>query len=193
MLSKPALSTIFFSLWNEYTWDWSPVTECKQIVSLIVYLHTIRSQIVGIYIYIYIYIKGFIILVWHKSNYPTSQLIIYYHYTSLLTRISLTFSRHPSLSSIASRWSSRQHSVSVQRCCRYVRVSRPIHKRPCEGVHKRTSLTSASLLLQQWPACSVRLIWIVFKIGGRWPYICSFVLCCFQDCFTIARWILVQL
>ena len=27
-----------------------------------------------------------------------------------------------------------------------------------------------SLLLQQCPACLVRLTWIVFVIGGRWPY-----------------------
>ena len=38
------------------------------------------------------------------------------------------------------------------------------------GVHKSTSLMSSSLLLQQCPACLVRLTWIVFVIGGRWPY-----------------------
>ena len=30
---------------------------------------------------------------------------------------------------------------------------------------------SSSLLLQQCPACLVRLTWIVFVIGGKWPYI----------------------
>ena len=36
------------------------------------------------------------------------------------------------------------------------------------GVHKNTSLTSSSLLLQQCPACLVRLTWIVFVgvVGG---------------------------
>ena len=29
---------------------------------------------------------------------------------------------------------------------------------------------SSSLLLQQCPACLVRLTWIVFVMGGRWPY-----------------------
>ena len=41
--------------------------------------------------------------------------------------------------------------------------------RPCEGVHRSTSLRSSSLLLQQCPACLVRLILIVFVMGGRWP------------------------
>ena len=40
---------------------------------------------------------------------------------------------------------------------------------------------SSSLLFQQCPACLVRLIWIVFVMGGRWPYSCCFVRCCFQD------------
>ena len=29
---------------------------------------------------------------------------------------------------------------------------------------------SSSLLLQQCPACLVRLTWIVFVMGGRWTY-----------------------
>ena len=37
---------------------------------------------------------------------------------------------------------------------------------------------SSSLLLQQCPACLVRLTWIVFVMGGRWPYSCCFVGCC---------------
>ena len=52
----------------------------------------------------------------------------------------------------------------------YVRAGRPAFARPCVGVHKNTSLMSSSLLLQQCPACLVRLTWIVFVIGGRWPY-----------------------
>ena len=34
---------------------------------------------------------------------------------------------------------------------------------------------SSSLLLHQCPACLVRLTWIVFVIGGWWPYSCCFV------------------
>ena len=46
-----------------------------------------------------------------------------------------------------------------------------------------TSLMSSSLLLQQCPACLVRLTWIVFMMGGRWPYSWCIVGCCRQDLF----------
>ena len=42
---------------------------------------------------------------------------------------------------------------------------------------------SSSLLLQQCPACLVRQTWMVFVMGGRWPYSCCFVGCCRQDLF----------
>ena len=34
---------------------------------------------------------------------------------------------------------------------------------------------SSSLLLQQYPACLVHLIWMVFVMGGWWPYSCCFM------------------
>ena len=73
----------------------------------------------------------------------------------------------------------------------YVRAGRPAFARPCVGVHKSTSLMSSSLLLQQCPACLVKLTWIVFVIGGRWPYSWCLVGCCRQGLFKIARSILV--
>ena len=60
------------------------------------------------------------------------------------------------------------------------------------GVHRKTSLMSSSLLLQQSPACLFRLIWMVLEMGGRWQYICCFVGYCFQDLSNIACSILVQ-
>ena len=45
-----------------------------------------------------------------------------------------------------------------------------VFARPYVGVHRSTSLMSSSLLLQQCSACLVRLTWIVFVMGGRWPY-----------------------
>ena len=48
------------------------------------------------------------------------------------------------------------------------------------------------LLLQQCSACLVRLIWMVLKMGSRWPYSC-YVGCCFQDLFNIAHRNLLQL
>ena len=75
----------------------------------------------------------------------------------------------------------------------YVRAGRPAFARSCVGVHKSTSLMSSSLLLQQCPACLVRLTWIVFVIGGRWPYSWCLVGCCRQDFFKIAHAYLILL
>ena len=88
---------------------------------------------------------------------------------------------------------SRLHPVSLQSCCIYVQVGRPAFARPCEGVHRSTSLTSSSLLLQQCSAYLVHLTLIVFVTGGKWPYSCCFVGCCLQDLLNIAHNILVQL
>ena len=108
-----------------------------------------------------------------------------------VARISLTLSRHSSLSFIALGMFSGQHPVSSHSCWMYVRAGRPTFARPCVGVHKSTSFMSSSLLLQQCPACLARLTWIVFVIGGRWPYSWCLVGCCCQDLFKIARSILV--
>ena len=62
---------------------------------------------------------------------------------------------------------------------------------PYVGVHRSTSLTSSSLLLQQCPACLARLTCIVFVMGGKWPYSWRLVGCCRQDLFNIALNILV--
>ena len=91
---------------------------------------------------------------------------------------------------IASGRSSGLHSVSSQSCWMYVRAGRPAFARPYVGVHKSTSLMSSPLLFQQCPACLVRLTWIVFVTGGRWPYSWCLVRCCRQDLFTIDRSIL---
>ena len=69
----------------------------------------------------------------------------------------------------------------------YVRAGRPAFARPYVGVHRSTSLMSSSLLLQQCSACLVRLTWIVFVMGGRWPYSWYFVGFCLKDLFNIAR------
>ena len=114
----------------------------------------------------------------------------HYHHVRLSARIFLTLSRHHSLFSIAFDRSSGLHWVSAQSCSMYVQSGRPAFARLCEGVHRSTSITSSSLLLQQCPACLVRLILIVFATGRGWPYSCCFVGCCLQDLFNIARSIL---
>ena len=113
----------------------------------------------------------------------------HHHHVMLVARISLTLSRHFSLSFIAS-W---LHPISSHSCWMYVCAGRPAFAQPYVGVHKSTSLTSSSLLLQKCPACLVHLTWIVFVIGGRWPYSWCLVGCCCQDLFKIARSILVKL
>ena len=67
--------------------------------------------------------------------------------------------------------------------CRFYLVVLPL----LSHVKRSASLMSSSLLLQQCPACLVRLILIVFEMDGRWPYSCCFVGCCIQDLFNIAR------
>ena len=150
----------------------------------------------------YHYLTNFgktVILAWFpshlgiKSNQIADTLVNFHsqHHVVLVARISLTLSRHFSLSFIALGRSSGQHPVSSHSYWMYVRAGRPTFARPCVGVHKSTSLMSSSRLLQQCPACLVHLTWIVFVIGGRWPYSWCLVGCCHQDLFKIAHSILV--
>ena len=85
------------------------------------------------------------------------------HHIVLVAQISLTLSRHSSLSFIALGRSSGQHPVSSHSCWMYVLAGCPAFARPCVGVHKSTSLMSSSLLLQQCPACLAPLP--NFRIG----------------------------
>ena len=117
----------------------------------------------------------------------------HHHHVVPPARISLTLSLHFSLLFITSGRSSRLYPVPSHSCCMYVRAGRPAFDCPYAGVHRSTSLTISSLLLQQCPACLVRLAWIVFVIGGRWPYSWCLVGCCCQDLFNIALNILVWL
>ena len=72
-----------------------------------------------------------------------------HHHVVPLARISLTLSRHFSLSFIASSRFSWLHTVSSRSCCMYVRAGRPAFAGPYVGVNMSTSLMSSSLLLQQ--------------------------------------------
>ena len=145
-----------------------------------------------IYIYIYIYIYD---LVWF---YGISTIVgylmpspLYHHHVMPQAQISLTLSLHFSLSFIASGRSSGPHPISSHSCWMYVRAGRPAFAQPYVEVHRSTSLMSSSLLLQQGPTCLVCQTWIVFVMGGRWPYSWCLVGCCRQDLFNIARSILV--
>ena len=122
-----------------------------------------------------------------------SNYIQYKHHHHVVPpeQISLTLSRYFSLSFIASGRSSGLHPVSSHSCSMYVRAGRPAFARLYVRVHRNTSLMSSSLLLQEYPACLVRLTWIVFVIGDRWSYSWCLVGSCRQDMFNIARNILV--
>ena len=125
-------------------------------------LHTHTHTYIYIYIYIYIY-----------------------HHVVPLARISLTISPHFSLSFIASGRFSGLHPVSSHSFWMYVRAGRPAFARPYVGVHRSTSLMGSSLLLQQCPACLVRLTWIVFMMGGRLPYSWCLVKYCTLKLFQV--------
>ena len=134
-------------------------------------------------------------LLWKCHNILYSGLLQlffhHHHHVVPQARISLTLSRHFSLSFIASGRSSGLHPISSHSCWIYVRAGRPAFAWPYVGVHRSTSLMSSSLILQQWPTCMVHLTWIVFVMGGRWLYSWCLVGCCHQDLFNIAHNIFV--
>ena len=59
----------------------------------------------------------------------------HHHHIVLAARISLTLSRHSSLSFIALGRSSGQQPVSSHSCWMYVRAGRPAFEQPCVGIH----------------------------------------------------------
>ena len=94
----------------------------------------------------------------------------HHHHVTPSARISLTLFHHPChgpllLAGLKS-YILYLHRAAV---CRFKLVVLPWS---CVGIHKSTSLISSSLLLQQCPACRVRLILIDFVMVCRWPYSC---------------------
>ena len=127
-----------------------------------------NSKKANIYLSIYLLLWVCWYLPINLFIYPSHELyvLIHHHHNhiALVARIFLTLSRHSSLSFIALGRSSGQHPVSSHSCWMYVRAGRPAFARPCVGIHKSTSLMISSLLLQQCPACLVRLTWIYLYI-----------------------------
>ena len=120
-------------------------------------------EYICIYIYMYVYV--------HICMY----IYVCHHHVAPSARISLTLSRA-------------------------TRLCRPLLPGDLQGYipyrHRAVgsswlSLMSSSLLLQLCPACLFCLTWIVFEIGGRWPYSYCFVEGCLQDLFHIALRIFV--
>ena len=131
-----------------------------------------------------------------QNNKQNLQIVVGFHLWIIIMSCCqqgyrwLSLSRHFSPSFIASGRSSRLHPLPSHSWCMYVRASRPAFARPYLGFHRSTSLISSSPLLQQNPVCLVRLTWIVFMMGGRWPYSWCLVGCYRQDLLNIARNIL---
>ena len=92
------------------------VITLKKITYLNLYLLLFLKNQNYIYIYIHIYI------------------CTHHHHIMLVARISLTLSRHSSLSFIALGRSSGQHPVSSHSCWMYVRAGRPAFVWPCVGI-----------------------------------------------------------
>ena len=118
---------------------------------------------VNAYIYIYIH---------HRKGVPIAQ-------------IPFTLSFHPCESTIALGKSFSWHPQSAQSEWKFLLAGQLWWV--YIGVHNRTLFISSSLFLQK---CITGLIWIVLKIGGKWPHSCCFVGCFFQDLFKTVHIIL---
>ena len=129
----------------------SKLVEDQTDISVIKAIFLLIFSLLFIFIYIY--------------THTHTHIYIYIYHVVQLAQISLTLSRHFSLSFIGR--SSGLHPVFSHSCCMYVLPSRPAFARPYLEVHRSTSLMNLSLLLYQCPACRIRLIWIVFVMGGR--------------------------
>ena len=152
--------------------------QCKNNIKTSNIKYNKTTCITSIYIYIYIYINTFTACLplsqWlyrrgidchHETLSPSTLSYIYiyiyiyiyhHHYVVPLARISLSLSRHFSLSLIASGRSSGLHPISSHSCCMYVRAGLPAFAWPYAGTHRSTSLMSSSLLLQH--------VWFVYLI-----------------------------
>ena len=100
----------------------------------------------------------------------------------IIVMLDFLYSLSPSVSII---YSFQQVLQSTPCVCKEVQADPRTLARPCEGVHRRTSLKSSPLLFQLCPACLVRRILMIFEMGSCWPYNCCFVGYCFQDLFSI--------
>ena len=127
-----------------------------------------------------------IIIKWSVLNSCLSSLIIYaykiicyqnhhHHHVMLLARISLTLSLSLSLAIRLYHPSLPAGPLDYILCPYWwVLVGRPTHARPCEGVHRKTSLMSSSLLLHWCSSYFFRRIWMVLEMWAWWLYCCCF-------------------
>ena len=114
--------------------------------------------------FLYFFILYFFILyvLVYKTISCINRILIYghgiihhhhHHHVVPPARISLTLSRHFSLSFISFGRSSGLHPVSSHSCSMYVRAGRPAFAWPYVGVHRSTSLMSSSSLASPAVSC----------------------------------------
>ena len=125
----------------------------------------VLGRLKNVYIYIYIYISSSHAASMDIPDPPSPLLPIVHRLWQVFRATSRILTE---LLYVCSRWL----SCFCSAICR---------------VHRSTSLMSSYLALQQCSACLFHLAWIVFVMGGRWPYSWCFVGCCLQDLFNIAR------
>ena len=125
---------------------------------------------------------------WYQEN---VVIISKWHRQHAFSWLSLSLSPHLSLSSLSPDRSPKLTPVSIQSWCKLFLPRWPTLACPCAGVHRRTLFMGSSLLLQQCPACLIRLTWTVFEAGSKRSYYCGFMGYCCQNLFKTARSIFV--
>ena len=122
------------------------------------------------------------IIIYHIRSYN----IYHHHHVTLVARISLTLSRHSSLSFIALGRSSGQHPVSSHSCWMYVRAGRPAFARPCVGVHKSTSLLSINIYIYVCVCvcvCIINFTLYIYNVITYISFICWVFFIMLLSCF----------
>ena len=89
----------------------------------------------------------------HTHTHTHIYIYIYIYHVVLLARISLSLSRHFSLSFIASGRSSGLHPVSSHSCCVYVRAGRPAFAWPYAGWGPLEYITYELVLVSSAVSC----------------------------------------
>ena len=145
---------------------------CMMLVFLFIYIPIVYMYIhtyIHIYIYIYIYtIEIYIYIYIYIYNGMYIYIpIIYHHHHRRAASTDILDTLSPLLPIVHRFWLVLE---ATSRILTELPYGRPAFARPCEGVHRRTSLMSSFPYLQQCPGCLVRLTLLVFVMGDRWPY-----------------------
>ena len=130
------MSTIFFF---KGFFRWEEVQElCRLVLQHVNPCSVFFNAEVNLFISNYMVSNNYSYLIIYLHSVVLFQVFLSHHHDVLLARISLTLSRHFSLSFIASDRSSGLHPISSHSCLMYVRAGRPVlpgHMWGSIGVH----------------------------------------------------------